>query len=424
VKAAARTIRYVPTRLLEGAIVTGEQGTAKHRYDAIVVGARCAGAPTAMLLARKGYDVLLVDRAHFPSDTVSTHLIHPPGVDLLRRWGLLDALVATGCPPIGSYAFDFGPVAITGTPRSRQGSDVAYCARRTVLDALLVDAAARAGAEVREGLSVQDVIVDDGTVTGIRGRADGSAVTEYARVVIGADGVHSRVAEAVGARSYREGPILAAAYYAYWSGFPVAESRWVIRPGRAFWSVPTNDGLTLLLAAWPYPDQPRIKADLQRNYVQAVTGAVGERLDGARRESRVVGAGVPNRFRTPYGPGWALVGDAGYAKEPATAQGITDAFHDAELCAEAVDGLMSATRALDNTMAAYQRRRDERALPMYEFTNQIGSLQPPPPEFGKLLGTISANRPAMDGFVSMFAGALSPREFFDSLRDLGPTTGG
>ena len=121
-------------------------------YDAIVVGARVAGSPTAMLLARKGYKILLVDRATFPSDTVSSHIIHPPGVAALARWGLLDRLTKTGCPPIGTYMFDFGPVTVSGAPGTKE-SPVAYCPRRTVLDKLLLDAAAEAGAEVREGFA-------------------------------------------------------------------------------------------------------------------------------------------------------------------------------------------------------------------------------------------------------------------------------
>src|SRR4051794_36585110 len=129
-------------------------------YDAIVVGARCAGAPTAMLLARQGYRVLVVDRAHFPSDTVSTHLVHAPGIAALTRWGLLDDVVATGCPAIGTYALDFGPITIAGTPRPDDGISVGYAPRRTVLDKILVDAAARAGAEVREGFAVDDLIVE------------------------------------------------------------------------------------------------------------------------------------------------------------------------------------------------------------------------------------------------------------------------
>ena len=134
---------------------------AQNQYDAIVVGARCAGSPTAMLLARKGYRVLVVDRATFPSDTLSTHLIHPPGVAALKRWGLLDRLVATGCPPIDTYAFDFGPVHDLGRARDPRGAGRVR-PRRTVLDKMLVDAAAEAGAEVREEFTVEEVLVDDG----------------------------------------------------------------------------------------------------------------------------------------------------------------------------------------------------------------------------------------------------------------------
>jgi 2-polyprenyl-6-methoxyphenol hydroxylase-like FAD-dependent oxidoreductase len=119
-----------------------------NHYDVIVVGARCAGSPTAMLLARQGYRVLLVDRAAFPSDTISTHVVQPPGIAALNRWGLLSQLLSTGCPPVGTYAFDFGPFTIAGSPGT-DDSPVAYAPRRTVLDQLLVDAAASAGAEVR-----------------------------------------------------------------------------------------------------------------------------------------------------------------------------------------------------------------------------------------------------------------------------------
>ena len=162
-------------------------------FDAIVVGARCAGSPTAMLLARKGYRVLVVDRATFPSDTISTHILHPLAVGALSRWGLLERLVATGCPPIHTYAFDFGPFTIAGAP----GTDkipVAYCPRRTVLDKLLVDAAAESGAEIREGFVVEEIVIEDGRVVGIRGRSKhGGSVTERADVVVGADGRHSMV---------------------------------------------------------------------------------------------------------------------------------------------------------------------------------------------------------------------------------------
>lgn len=382
-------------------------------YDAIVVGARCAGAATAMLLAGKGYNVLLVDRASFPSDTVSTHVIHPPGLTALRRWGLLDDLVATGCPWLPAYTFDLGPLVITGTPAAAGGTAGSYAPRRIVLDELLVRAAGKAGAELREGFSVTELTADGDRITGVRGHARGGMeVSEYARVVIGADGVHSRVAEQVKAPRYREGPVLASAYYAYWSGVPAAGALWMLRPGRGYGLIPTNDDLTLVLAAWPQAEAARVKQDLQGNYLREVIAALGGRLDGGRPETRVVGEGVPNRFRTPYGPGWALVGDAGYAKDPVTAQGITDAFHDAELCAGALD---TAWHGNDEALGEYQQRRDERVLPMYELTGQLADLAvPPPPEMQQLLALIAGNQKAMDEFASMFAGALPVPEFFNT----------
>src|SRR5215218_5108220 len=175
-------------------------------YDAIVVGARCAGSPTAMLLARKGYRVLVVDRATFPSDTLSTHVLQPLAVRALERWGLAARLVATGCPPIHTYSFDFGAFTLAGTPGT-DGAPVAYCPRRIVLDKLLVDGAAESGAEIREAFTVDEVLFEDGSVVGIKGHSKGAAaVTERARVVIGADGRHSLVAAAVKAEHYNDKP--------------------------------------------------------------------------------------------------------------------------------------------------------------------------------------------------------------------------
>lgn len=218
----------------------------KNGYHAIVVGARCAGSPTAMLLARKGYRVLVVDRATFPSDTISTHIVHPLGVAALARWGLLDRLIATGCPRIHSYTFDFGPFTISGTPGTSE-APVAYCPRRTILDKLLVDAAGEAGAEIREGFTVEEILIEQDRVVGIRGHSKtGNTVDERAEVVVGADGRHSLVAAAVRAESYNERRPLLALYYTYWSGLPM-DGRFdtYVRAYRGFAAAPTHDGLTL-----------------------------------------------------------------------------------------------------------------------------------------------------------------------------------
>jgi 2-polyprenyl-6-methoxyphenol hydroxylase-like FAD-dependent oxidoreductase len=384
-------------------------------YDVIVVGARCAGAPTAMLLARAGYKVLVVDRSTFPSDTISTHVIHPQGVAALARWGVLDRVVATGCPAIDTYVFDFGPVAITGKPGTPE-SPVAYCPRRTILDKLLVDAASEAGAEVREGFIVEEILREDGIVMGIRGRdRDGTQVVERARVVIGADGRHSLVAKAVAPEQYNERPELVCAYFAYWSNLPMnGRFETYIRPGHGFAAVPTHDGLTLVVGGWPRDQFEERKRDLEASYL-ALVDAVPEfaaRLRHARRESKIFGAISPNFFRKPFGRGWALVGDAGYTKDPITAQGMSDAFRDSELLASALDATLSGGQPFDVALGAYQAARDEQSMPMYEMTCQIALMQPPPPEMQQLVGAIQGKQEAMDLFCRVNAGVSSPMELF------------
>jgi 2-polyprenyl-6-methoxyphenol hydroxylase-like FAD-dependent oxidoreductase len=384
-------------------------------YNVIVVGARCAGSPTAMMLARKGYRVLVVDRATFPSDTVSTHIVHPPGAHALARWGLLDRLAATGCPPIHTYAFDFGPFTITGAPGTVD-APVAYCPRRTILDKLLVDGAAEAGAEIREGFVVDEVLQKDGRVVGIKGHSkSGAAVTETADVVVGADGRHSLVAGAVRPEQYHEKPPLLAAYYTYWSNLPMnGRFETYIRPNRGFAAAPTHDGLTLIVLGWPYAEFEANKRDVEGNYMKVIdlAPAFAARVRAATREAPIAGAFVPNYFRKPYGPGWALVGDAGYNKDPITAQGISDAFRDAERCVAAIDEALSGGRSWDEAMGDYQRARDEHVLPMYEFTCQLAMLEPPPPQMQQLFAAIAGNQHAMDGFVQMNAGTISPAAFF------------
>ncbi len=385
------------------------------QYDAIVVGARCAGSPTALLLARQGYRVLVVDRATFPSDTLSTHVVHPPGVAALERFGVLDQLIATGCPPIDTYSFDFGPFAIAGAPGTDE-SPVAYCPRRTVLDKLLVDAAAEAGAEIREGFTVEEILIDDERVVGVRGHGkDGGTVTERARVVVGADGRFSLLARTVAAELYNERPAILCGYYSYWSDLPV-DGRFEVyaRPGSGWAAAPTNDGLTLVVVGWPISELEANRHDVERHYLEAFNLApeFADRIQGATREARFAGTNVPNYFRRPFGAGWVLVGDAAYNKDFITAQGISDAFRDAESCAAALDASLSGARPFDEVMAEHQAVRDEHALPMYEFTYQLASLEPPPPEMQQLLGAVHGNQDAMDGFARVNAGVTSPADFF------------
>jgi flavin-dependent dehydrogenase len=386
-------------------------------FDAIVVGARVAGAPTAMLLARKGYRELLVDRATFPSDTMSTHLIHAPGMEFLQRWGLADRVVASGCPPVTTYRLDVGPFAIAGAPRGTTAAPHAFAPRRIILDAILVDAAVDAGAELREGTSVDGLIVQDGVVEGIRGRnRAGAMFEERARVVIGADGVHSSVARWVDASMTHEIPALEALYYAYWSGFPAdGEFQLYQRGERGFGVIPTNDDLTVVVVAWPVDEFEPNRRDLLGTYLRAFDAepSLAERVRAGRRETRLVGAKMGNFYRRSHGPGWALIGDAGYHKDAVTAQGITDAFRDADLISSALDDAFTGRRAQDEALEGYERTRDRSTRPMFDLTCQLAANDPPSEEEAELFALIASREDATQDFVSVLAGTMPAEAFFD-----------
>src|SRR5262245_28728574 len=385
-------------------------------YDIAIVGARCAGSPTAMLLARRGYRVLLVDKAAFPSDTMSTHFIHAPGVARLQRWGLLDKVVASNCPPVRSYRVDLGSFALTGTPPPVDGIATAYSPRRTVLDKILVDAAVEAGAEVRERFTVDEISFQDGRVTGIRGRSpNGASVTESATLVVGADGQRSLVARMVGAASYEEKPTVACAYYTYWSDVLVTGVELYPRDHRMTVAFPTNDGLVCTFIEWPTDEFRLVRTDVEGHYLKMLELAPGlaERIRSGKRAARFVGtADLPNFFRKAHGPGWALAGDAGHHKDPNGALGISDAFRDAELLAAAVEAGLSGRQPLDSALAEYERQRNEAARPAFELNFQFATLLPPSPEMRALFGALRGNQPETDRFIGAMVGTVPIPEFF------------
>lgn len=379
-------------------------------YDAIIVGARCAGAPTAMLLARKGYRVLLVDKTTFPSDTISTHIIWPHGAEIMEGWGLLDRLAATGCPPVAlNLLFDVGPFALKGGVTDTNAGRGGFCPRRTVLDKLLVDAGVEAGVELREQFSAEALLWDGDRVAGIKGRVrrGNHTVDERARVVIGADGVHSLVAKAVRAPEYDVKLPLTTNYYSYYSGFEADDLEQYVRDYQAVGCFPTH-GLTLIALLWPNSRFEEVRADIERHVRMALTStpSVARRLQAAKREEKWFGtAGLPNYFRQAFGPGWALVGDAGYNKDPITAQGISDAFVDAENLTNALDDGWSGRLPLDDALAEYQSSRDRRAKPMYDFTCQLATLEPPPPPMQGLFAALRGNQDATNEFYSALTGS-------------------
>jgi flavin-dependent dehydrogenase len=386
-------------------------------YDAIVVGARCAGASTAMLLARKGYRVLLVDRATFPSDmAMSTHLIWQSGVSHLQRWGLLDKVQASNCPPISPFNIDLGPFTLTGSPPPAEGIAEAYSPRRIVLDKILVDAAMEAGVELRQGFSLQELVRDGERIIGVRGGTRGGSTTvEEARLVIGADGLHSMVARTVQAPEYNTKPPLQGTYFTYWSGVPLDGLELYLRDYRAVYSWLTNDGLALIGVNWAVKDFHDVRTDIEGNYLQVLgTSAPGlaERVRHGKREERWIGGAVPNFCRRPYGPGWALVGDASLHMDPCTAAGISNAFRDAEFLVEALDAGFSERQPLDEALADYERRRNEVALPIYEFTCQNAPFAPPLPEMLQLFMALHGNQADTDRFLGLFAQTVTVPEFF------------
>jgi flavin-dependent dehydrogenase len=387
-----------------------------YMYDAIVIGARCAGSPTAMLLAQKGYRVLLVDKATFPSDTMSTHYIHPRGVAHLKRWGVLEQVIDSNCPPVAQATFDLGPFALVASTLPVDGVAAGYGPRRTVLDTILVDAAVKAGAELREGFSMQELIMDGERVTGIRGRsASGMPVTEEAHLIIGADGMRSLVARSVQAPEYHRVPSLSCGYYSYWSGIDIEGVEFYPREGCTMLAFPTNDDLVCVACVWPQQMFPTIRADIEGNFNKTLdlAPALAQRVRLGKREERFVGtADVPNFFRKPYGPGWALVGDAGYHKDPILAHGITDAFRDAELLAAAVHAGLSGQRPLEEALAEYERQRNEAAFPIYELSTQFARLEPPSPEMQQLFAAMRGNQAATECYFATIEGTISPAEFF------------
>ncbi len=383
-------------------------------YDVIIVGARVAGSATALLLARHGLKVLLLDRAAFPSDTLSTHQVQVPGVARLARWGVLDQILAAGTPVTRNVRFDQGETVITGRFPDYDGVDFMCSPRRTLLDKALVDAARAAGAEVRENFTVAEVLQDNGTVTGVRGREKGAlAVTEQARLIIGADGKHSLVAEAVRAHAYRTNPPLSLAFYTYWEGVPVSGGAMYGRPGCAVGAWPTNDGLLMTYLAWPVARFSEFRQDVEGNFLRTLdTVGLGDRVRAGRRAERFRGTpDLPSYFRQPYGPGWALVGDAGLLLDPITGQGIGHAFRDAELLADAVADGLTGIRPLDKALRHYHQTRDKATRPMYDFTARIAAINPPTPGEMALFRALSQRQEDSDAFFGALAGAVPLREF-------------
>lgn len=331
-----------------------------------------------MLLARNGYRVLLLDRARFPRDTLSTHYVQQPGVALLREWGLLDAVLATGCPPIDRVRYRAGDVTLDGPAWRYEDVGFALGPRRYLLDQILVDGAVAAGAEFRAGHRVRALIEEDGRVVGVRiGTPDGQEEDVRAGLVVGADGMRSTVAALAGAVTRISDPLRTCVYFRYWAGisdrFEIHEA-----PGRWIGVVPTNAGSTLVAAYFPQSEYGRVRRDAEASYRAAVRDTAPEvyhRISAAAPTERLYGTGTQlNFFRQAVGPGWVLVGDAGHHKDSLTARGITDSFHQARLLADCIGPDLDHPYRLRAGLLRFERRRDELLMDEYLNTLEMARL--------------------------------------------------
>lgn len=366
-------------------------------YDVVVVGGRVAGASTALLLARAGMQVALLDRDRHGSDTLSTHALMRAGVLQLSRWGLLDQVVAAGTPPIRRTTFHHGDGhSVQVTIRSSAGVDALYAPRRSILDRMLVGAAAAAGVDVLHETSVSHLERDStGRVTGVRAiHRDGRRLSLDARMTVGADGIRSTVAGAVGARVERQGRTASAVLYRYFSDLDADGYEWAYGANGAAGLIPTNGGEICVFVA----TTPERMRSLRREGAEAAFAdllasagpALADRVRAGTPTGRLHGwAGVPGFVRRSWGPGWALVGDAGYFKDPITTHGMTDALRDAELLSDAiVAGLDDVP--YEGALRGYQATRDRLSSALFEVTEDVAAYDWDTPRLEGLLRSVSS----------------------------------
>ncbi|MBV8412071.1 MAG: NAD(P)/FAD-dependent oxidoreductase [Alphaproteobacteria bacterium] len=390
-------------------------------FDVVIVGARCAGASLAMLLARAGISVLAVDRAAFGSDTLSTHFLWPRTTGLLAKWGLLEAVAASGCPPIEQVTADYGPVALKGRPSAVDGTAAMYCPRRTVLDRLLVEAARGAGAEMRDETTFRELLREGSRARGVRLQdKDGNVREVCSRLVVGADGLWSPVARAVGAATDVEHETLTCGYYAYWSGVPTSGVEFYVRQGSDILVFPTHAGLTCIWAGRARGAWEAYRGDVEGTYhgILALAPGLAQRVVKGARATPFRGTSkLPNFYRRSAGAGWALVGDAAYHRDPLTGMGIGDAFLGADLLATAVlgglgDGDARLDDLLDGRLADYQTEFRRRTQPVFDYTVRAAGLADPSSAL-PLYARIAESAEDTTRFMDVLAGALPFKDFFN-----------
>jgi flavin-dependent dehydrogenase len=345
-------------------------------YDVLVVGARCAGSSLATPLARSGLRVCLVDRAHFPSDTPSTHFIQPIGVRVLERLGVLERLLELA-PPVDAIRLRFGELTVEEAGGVRRLGAPGICVRRQTLDAVLLEAAANAGADVRTGTPVVQLVEADGRVIGVS-TARGEI---RARLVVGADGATSTVASLVGAREYDVTQPTRMFLWGYFDGarLPAGPAAiWLGKIGATgYLGCPTDGGLYMAGVTIDYDKRREVLADRDRCFRERLSS--WPELNDIVRDADLV---APLRAMTKWrgflresaGPGWALVGDAGHFKDPTPGQGIADALRQSSRLADViVAALPRGSARLDAALREWWLWRDKDAWDMYWFAQDLGA---------------------------------------------------
>jgi 2-polyprenyl-6-methoxyphenol hydroxylase-like FAD-dependent oxidoreductase len=403
-------------------------------FDAIIIGARCAGAATALLLARKGHRVLVVDRATFPSDVISTHFLWPHGTSYLNRWGLLDQVLAT-TPSHTVVHLETEGIELTGTVPEEllkqyfmqlHGDDSGVVqryssVRRRVLDTVLVEAAQQAGAEVRQGFLVEELVMDGDRVVGIRGRTrEGQRVEERARIVVGADGRNSFVARTLRLPKFDERLKCTFAYWSYFSGLPMQTAR-LFRRGRLGGAVvPTNFGQHMTLVWGPSEWFDSFRRDVEGHFHRAlefVSPEVGAvvRAQGKREERFYGTVDQAAYLRQLFGKGWVLVGDAESFKDQCTATGITHAFRDAELASASIHEGLGGGKPMEEALKTYEsRRRSQNAAAYYDYVCTLAEMRPPRHDELQLLAVLRGNQEETNRFIATHADIAPVSEFFQA----------
>ncbi|MEU0932387.1 MULTISPECIES: NAD(P)/FAD-dependent oxidoreductase [unclassified Embleya] len=384
-------------------------------YDVIVIGARCAGAPAAMLFAQQGYRVLLLEKARFPLDTLSSHYIHMQGVALLNRWGLLDRIRDSGCTPITRQSYAGPGVRVDGFSLPIDGLHQTYAPRRFVLDPILADGAAAAGVDFRQGCAVNDLVFEGDRVVGVRYTTPGGAeATDLARLVVGADGMRSLVARKVGAQNVVEHPRMTTTYYSYWADVP-SHFELYERPGRWLGVIPTNDDLTLIMAYFPQDEFNEVRKAVEPAYLDAFRTTepeLYERMQAGRRVEQLYGTGhQENFFRKAYGPGWVLIGDAVNHKDSITARGITEAFVQAQSLTDHIGQGLHDDAALKTALRRYENGLSGEALSHYQGALNVAELKPE----GRvdMLRKLVGHQEQIDRYFSTLSGACSIDDFYN-----------